>query len=76
MSKYAAGMRIRFLRDLTVGATGDHPPLVYAYKGDGGRITRVGGCWEGFWVKWDKWQSAAFGCEEKDFEKESVESDK
>ena len=70
MSKYAAGMRIRFLRDLTAPASGSHPPLVFAYKGDGGRITRVGGCWEGYYVKWDKWPSAHFGCEEKDFEKE------
>ena len=69
--KYAAGMRIRFLRDLECGPTGEHPALIYARKGDGGRITKIGDCWEGYWVKWDHWPSAAFGCEEKDFVIES-----
>ena len=71
MSKFQAGMRIRFLRTLECGPTEDHPPLLYALAGDGGRITQMGGCWEGFWVKWDGWPSAAFGCESKDFEIES-----
>ena len=70
-TKYAAGMRIRFLNDLTAEPTGEHPSLIYAKKGDGGRITKVGGCCEGYMVKWDNWQSAAFGCEEKDFVLES-----
>ncbi len=66
---FRAGMRIKFRRDLTANATEEHPAFIYARKGEGGRITRVGGCWEGFWVKWDEWLSAAFGCQSKDFEK-------
>jgi hypothetical protein len=67
---FRAGMRIRFLRDLTCGPTGEHPVYIYAEKGSGGRITKEGGCWEGFWVKWDGWKHAAFGCQSKDFERE------
>jgi len=70
MSEFRAGMRIRFKRSLYGIATGDHPCYIYALKGEGGRITKEGGCWEGFWVKWDSWPEAAFGCESKDFEKE------
>ncbi len=62
------GDRIRFLRTLDCGPTGEHPAYIYAEKGDYGHITEVGGCWEGFWVKWDGWKHAAFGCEAKDFE--------
>ncbi len=68
MSEFRAGMRIRFPRDLDDGPTEERPACIYARKGEGGRITQVGGCWEGFWVKWDNWQSAAFGCQSKDFE--------
>ncbi len=70
MSEFRAGMRIRFKRDLTSGPTGECPAFIYAEKGGGGRITRVGDCWEGYWVKWDGWPSAAFGCKSEDFEKE------
>ena len=70
MKEYQAGMRIRFLRDLTCEATGEHPAYIYARKGEGGRITKAGTCWEGYMVKWDRWPQAAFGCESKDFEKE------
>ena len=62
------GDRICFKRDLEEGPTGEHPSLLYARKGEGGHITRIGGCWEGYWVKWDRWPSAAFGCQAKDFE--------
>jgi hypothetical protein len=65
-------MRIRFLRDITCGPTGDHPAFIYAAKGEGGHITHVGDCWEGYMVKWDGWQSAAFGCKAKDFEIEKL----
>lgn len=61
-------MRIRFLRDIEEGPTGEHPAYIYARKGERGRITKVGMCWEGFWVKWDGWPQAAFGCQSKDFE--------
>ncbi len=71
MMEYQAGMRIRFLRDLGCGPTGEHPAYTYARKGDGGRIVRKGTCWEGFMVLWDNWPSAAFGCEPKDFEIET-----
>ncbi len=74
MNNFQAGMRIRFLRDIDCGPTGEHPAFIYARKGEGGRITQVGGCWEGFWVKWDGWPSAAFGCQSKDFEKELLTS--
>ncbi len=62
------GDRIRFLRDIDCGPTGSHPAFIYGRKGEFGIITKVGGCWEGFWVKWDGWKHAAFGCQEKDFE--------
>lgn len=66
---FQAGMRITFLRDLEEPASCEHPAYLFARKGEGGRITRVGGCTEGYWVKWDGWPSAAFGCESKDFTK-------
>ncbi len=68
MSEFRAGMRITFKRTLQGIPTGDHPGFMYCIKGEGGRITQEGGCWEGFWVKWDGWPWAAFGCESKDFE--------
>ena len=61
------GTRIRFLKTLEEGPTGDHPALIYAVKGDLGTITEVGGCKEGFWAKWDKWPHA-FGCSRDEFE--------
>ena len=62
------GQRIRFLRTLDRGPTEDSPACIYAKKGDCGTIEKVGGCWEGFWVYWDGWKHASFGCERKDFE--------
>ena len=53
------GTRIKFVKDLTGDATGEHPAYLYARKGDGGEVTGHG-CWEGHWVKWDKWD-APFG---------------
>ena len=70
MSGFQAGMRIQFLRDIISGPTEECPSFIYARKGEGGRITRVGGCWEGYWVKKDDWPSAVFGCQSKDFKKE------
>ena len=55
------GTRIKFIKGLYSGATGDHPAYVYAEKGDGGVVTGHG-CREGHWVKWDKWD-APFGAE-------------
>ena len=57
------GDRIRFLKALECGPTGDHPAFTYADKGDGGWIDKVGGCRESYWVFWDKWPSASFGAE-------------
>lgn len=55
------GTRIKFLKDLTEGANGEHPALLFAKKGDGGEV--IGhGCREGHWVKWDKWPEK-FGAE-------------
>lgn len=49
------GTRIKFVKNLYGGATGDHPAYVYAEKGDGGVVTGHG-CSEGHWVKWDGWE--------------------
>ena len=62
------GDRIRFKHTLDCGPTGDHPAYIYARKDEFGVIIKVGGCREGFWVKWDGWPHAPFGCESKDFE--------
>lgn len=48
------GTRIRFLKQLGCGPTGDHPSFIYAEKGDMGEVTGHG-CVEGHWVSWDKW---------------------
>lgn len=48
------GTRIKFLKDLDRGPDEDSPACTYARKGDGGEVTGHG-CWEGHWVKWDKW---------------------
>jgi hypothetical protein len=61
-TKLPIGTRIRFLKSLYAEATGDHPRLIYARKGDGGVVTGHGSR-EGYWVKWDAWTSAAFGAE-------------
>lgn len=44
------GTRIRFNKDLIEPARGDHPTLLYAYKGEIGTITGYGST-EGYWVK-------------------------
>ncbi len=48
------GTRIKFIKSLYSGPSGDRPACVYAEKGDGGEVTGHG-CSEGHWVKWDKW---------------------
>ncbi len=53
------GTRIKFVKSLYGGATGDAPACVYAEKGEGGIVTGHG-CCEGHWVKWDGWR-APFG---------------
>lgn len=53
------GTRIRFLKDLTSGPDEFGPGNLYANEGDLGEVTGHG-CWEGHWVKWDKWD-APFG---------------
>ena len=58
-----AGDRIRFLRTLESGPDEDGPGNHYATKGDLGTIDRVGGCWEGYMVFWDKWKGASFGAQ-------------
>jgi hypothetical protein len=68
MREIKAGDRIRFNRTLTSPPTGDHPAYIYAQAGDLGTIDRVGGCSEGYWVYWDGWKHAPFGCERKEFE--------
>lgn len=58
-----AGDRIKFIKTLTSGPDEDGPGNHYATKGDLGTIDRVGGCWEGYMVFWDKWKSASFGAQ-------------
>jgi len=61
MDKLEIGTRIIFVKLLDSPATGDHPELVYAYKGDEGEVTGYNN-FEGYWVKRDKWP-APFGAE-------------
>lgn len=74
MNKIKPGTRIRFLRDLESCADEDGPGNVYAKKGGLGTVALQAGLnephgtWEGYWVFWDHWATAAFGCEAKDFE--------
>lgn len=63
---HPVGTRIRFTKELATGATGDHPALSYASKGDLGEVTGHG-CREGYWVKTDNWPTP-FGASEDEFE--------
>jgi len=63
----AVGQRIRFLHTLQSDADEESPGCLFARKGSMGTVTRVGGCWEGYWVRTDHW-AQPFGCEAKDFE--------
>jgi hypothetical protein len=60
------GTRIRFMRDLIEPACGDHPAMLFAERGGIGEITGHG-CYEGYWVKWDK-HPAPFGAGRDEFE--------
>lgn len=62
------GQRIIFLKTLTSNDSEESPGCHFASKGDFGIITKIGGCWEGYWVKWDGWSQADFGCERKNFD--------
>ncbi len=72
--KLKPGTRIRFLRNLESSADEEGPGNTYAKKGDLGTVELQAGrhephgTWEGYWVFWDRWSSASFGCEAKDFE--------
>lgn len=55
------GTRIKFLKDLTEDACGDHPMFIYAEKGELGEVTGHG-TKEGYWVKRDIWDTP-FGAE-------------
>ncbi len=58
--KLPIGTRIRFLKELYQGPTGDTPAFVFAKPGTFGTV--VGhDCKEGHRVLWEKWPSAAFG---------------
>ena len=61
------GDRIRFTKTLDAPATGDRPACIYAVRGKLGRITRVGGCEEGYWAVADGWPNA-FGVSAEEFE--------
>lgn len=60
------GTRIQFLRDLYEGPCEDHAGVTYAHANELGTVTRVGGCWEGYWVNRDRWFNP-FGCRSEDF---------
>lgn len=62
------GTRIRFNRTMTEPACGDHPALLYAYKGEAGTITGYG-TKEGYWAKTDN-HPAAFGAAPHEFDVE------
>ena len=53
------GTRVRFVKELGSDATGDHPALLYAEKGERGTVTGHG-CSEGHWVRTDH-TTASFG---------------
>lgn len=55
------GTRIIFIKELASGPSEYSPGNLYARKGDGGEVTGHD-CWEGHWVKWDKWP-APFGAQ-------------
>ncbi len=61
------GQKIRFLRTLEEGPSAEAPGRYFAGKGAYGTIDKVGGCKEGFWVFWEGWRSASFGCAREDF---------
>lgn len=61
------GDRIRFTKTLEDGPTGDRPACVYANRGEYGKVVKVGGSVEGYWVKADAWPHS-FGASESEFE--------
>ena len=65
-SPLVIGTRIRFLRLLGEDATGDHPALEYARRGETGEITGHG-TQESYWAKTDHWP-ASFGLAPGEFE--------
>lgn len=74
VAKLPIGTRIKFLRDLEETASEESPAIIYAKKGDGGKVTGYG-CKEGHWVKWDNWETP-FGAELGiDFVKESEKTE-
>lgn len=62
LAQLAIGQQIRFLKTITQGPTEDAPAFIFAKKGELGVVTGHG-CKEGHWVRWDGWQTAAFGAE-------------
>lgn len=60
------GTRIRFVKEISEGASEEHPPLLYAPKEGLGVITGHG-CREGYWVKWEAWPKP-FGASREEFE--------
>jgi hypothetical protein len=61
MEKIPIGTKIKFLKDLTERANEDHPDIIFAEKDDTGEIISYD-AWEGYLVKWDKWD-APFGAQ-------------
>ena len=59
------GTKIKFTRELSCDATGDHPAFLFASKGQLGEVTGYG-TREGYWVKADNWP-APFGASENEF---------
>jgi len=67
--KLPIGTRIRFPRELTIPACGDHPRLLLAFAGEQGTITDHNNVpHEGYMVKTDN-HAAPFGASDTEFER-------
>lgn len=66
--RLTTGIKIKFLRELYEPPCEEHPGILFATKDSYGIIECVGGCKEGFWVFWDSFPNASFGCSSEDFE--------
>ncbi len=62
------GTRIRFLRQLTEDACGDHPEFLLASKGELGTVVSNSGKFHRYSVIADHWPSASFGVDDGEFE--------
>lgn len=59
------GTRIRFVKTLEAAANEDHPDIIYAFKGEPGRVVGYGAS-EGYWVEVDN-HGRRFGASREEF---------